>query len=167
MLAPVIICWVNHDTVSVASAASPWAGCVKRDLIGFGLTRYMGPAIQLPSLLQWVLGAFFKSLIIFPVRIQFLKANARENTPASADDIRDAGLITRLGRSPGGGHVSPLQHSCLENPTDRGAWWATIHRVRKSWTRLKQVSTQPKRIHRKRDSVYPRNHHTRLPPPSH
>ena len=154
MLATVIICWVNHDTVSVASTASPWAGRVKRDLIRFGLTRYMGPAIQLPSLLQQVLCAFFKSLIIFPVRIQFLKANARENMPASADDIRDSGSIPRLGRSPGGGHGSPLQHSCLENPMDRGAWWATVHRVRKSWTRLKQVSTQPKRIHRKRDSVY-------------
>ena len=134
MLATVIICWVNHDTVSVASTASPWAGRVKRDLIRFGLTRYMGPAIQLPSLLQQVLCAFFKSLIIFPVRIQFLKANARENMPASADDIRDSGSIPRLGRSPGGGHGSPLQHSCLENPMDRGAWWATVHRVRKSWT---------------------------------
>ena len=38
-----------------------------------------------------------------------------------------------LGRSPGGGHGSPLQYSCLDNPRDRGAWWATIHRVAKTW----------------------------------
>ena len=42
------------------------------------------------------------------------------------------------GRSPGGGHVSPLQYSCLENPMDRGAWWATVHWVAKRQTRPKQ-----------------------------
>ena len=44
------------------------------------------------------------------------------------------------GRSPGRGHGNPLQYSCLENPMDRGAWWATVHRVTKSWTSLKQLS---------------------------
>ena len=39
----------------------------------------------------------------------------------------DLGLIRGLGRSPGGGHGNPLQNSCLENPMDRGAWWATVH----------------------------------------
>ena len=38
---------------------------------------------------------------------------------------------------PGGSHGNPLQYSCLENPLDRGAWWATVHRVARSWTRLK------------------------------
>ena len=51
------------------------------------------------------------------------------NPPANAGDIRDAGSIPGWGRSPGGGHGNPLQHSCLENPIDRGAWWATVHRV--------------------------------------
>ena len=51
-----------------------------------------------------------------------------------AGDIRDMGLIPGLGRSPGGGHGNPLQYSCLENPMDRGAWWATVHGVTKSWT---------------------------------
>ena len=51
------------------------------------------------------------------------------------------GLILGLGRSPGGGHDSSLQHSCLENPMDGGAWWATVHRVAKSETPLKQLST--------------------------
>ena len=49
-------------------------------------------------------------------------------------DVRDAGLIPRLGRSPGGGHGTPLQYSCLENPTDRGAWRATGHGVAESDT---------------------------------
>ena len=44
--------------------------------------------------------------------------------------------LTRLGRSPGGGHGNPLQHSCLENPLERGAWWATVRGVAKSQTQL-------------------------------
>ena len=55
-----------------------------------------------------------------------------KNPPANAGDIRDAGLIPGLGRSPGGGHGSPLQYSCLENPMDRGAWQATVHGVTKN-----------------------------------
>ena len=55
---------------------------------------------------------------------------------ANAGDIRDAGSIPLLGRSPGGGHSNALQYSCLENPTDRGAWRPTVHRVAKSRTRL-------------------------------
>ena len=63
-----------------------------------------------------------------------------KNTPASAGDIRDTGLIPGSGRSPGGGHGNPLQYSCLKNPMDRGAWWATVHGVTKSRTQLKQRS---------------------------
>ena len=64
-----------------------------------------------------------------------------KNLPANAGDIRDADSITGSGRSPGGGHNNPLQYSCLENPMDRGAWRATVHKVTKSWTQLKQLST--------------------------
>ena len=64
-----------------------------------------------------------------------------KNPPASAGDIRDMGLIPGSGRSPGGEDGSPLQYSCLENPMDRGAWQDTIHRVAKSQTRLKPLST--------------------------
>ena len=56
-----------------------------------------------------------------------------KNLPASGD-LRDKGLIPGLGRSPGGGHSSPLQYSCLEKPMDRGAWRAMVHRVTKSGT---------------------------------
>ena len=64
-----------------------------------------------------------------------------KNLPANAGDIRDMGLISGLGRSPGEKHGNPVQYSCLENPMDTGAWWATVHGVTKSWTRLKQLST--------------------------
>ena len=47
-----------------------------------------------------------------------------KNPPAIAEDIEDKGLIPESGRSPGGGHGNPLQHSCLENSMDRGAWKA-------------------------------------------
>ena len=47
------------------------------------------------------------------------------------EDARDLGLIPGLGRSPGGGHGNPLQYSCLENPMDRGAWQATVHRLQR------------------------------------
>ena len=57
-----------------------------------------------------------------------------KNQPASAGDIRDAGSVLGLGRSPGGGHGSPLQYSCLENPMGRGVWRAMVHRVAKSQT---------------------------------
>ena len=64
-----------------------------------------------------------------------------KNPPASAGDVRDLGSITGSGRSPGGGRGNPLQYSCLENPMDREAWQATIHRIAQSWTQLKQLST--------------------------
>ena len=67
---------------------------------------------------------------------------AVKNPPANSGDIRDESLIPGAGRSPGGGHRNPLQYSCLENPMDRGAWQATVHRVAKSWTGLKRLSTQ-------------------------
>ena len=56
------------------------------------------------------------------------------NLPANAGDIRDTGLIPGFGRSPVGGRGNPFQYSCLENLTDRGAWWATVLRVTKSQT---------------------------------
>ena len=60
-----------------------------------------------------------------------------KNPPANAGDIRDMGSVPGLGRSPGRGHDNPLQYSCLETPTDRGAWRAIVHTVTKSQTRLR------------------------------
>ena len=63
-----------------------------------------------------------------------------KNLPANVGDISDTDSIPGWGRSPGGGNGNPLQYSCLENPTDRGAWQATVHRVTESQTQLKQLS---------------------------
>ena len=81
-----------------------------------------------------------------------------KNPPAEAGDLRDASLIPGsgrspkrlrfdpgLGRSPGEGNGNSLQYSCLENPMERVAWWATVRGVAKSWTRLKQLSTHAER----------------------
>ena len=54
--------------------------------------------------------------------------------PAHARDVRNAGSIPGSGESPGEGNGNPLQYSCLENPTDRGARQATVHTTSKSWT---------------------------------
>ena len=59
-----------------------------------------------------------------------------KNLPANARDAGDPGLIPEWGRSPGGGNGNPLQHSCQENPMNRGAWWATVHSAPKSQARL-------------------------------
>ena len=63
-----------------------------------------------------------------------------KNQPANAGDLTDAGSILGSGRSPRGGNGKPLQYSCLENPMDRGAWWAIAHGVARSWVRLKRLS---------------------------
>ena len=55
------------------------------------------------------------------------------NPPGNTGDVRDTGSIPGLGRSSGGGNDNPLQYSCLENPMDREAWWATVHGVAKTW----------------------------------
>ena len=57
-----------------------------------------------------------------------------KNLPANAGDVSDTDLIPGLGRYPGEGNGNPLQHSCLENPMDGGAWKATVHEVPKSQT---------------------------------
>ena len=64
------------------------------------------------------------------------------NPPDNAGHVRDAGSIRGWGRSPGGGHGNPLQYSCWDNPMDRGAWQATVHRITQNRTRLKRHSLQ-------------------------
>ena len=59
-----------------------------------------------------------------------------KESACNAGATGDWGLISRSGRSPGGGHGNPLQYPCLGNPMDRGAWQATVRGVSKSWTRL-------------------------------
>ena len=59
-----------------------------------------------------------------------------KNPPANAGDAGDVSSVPGLGRSFGKGNGNPLQYSCLENPVDRGAWWATVHEVTKSQSQL-------------------------------
>ena len=67
--------------------------------------------------------------MIFPNALWgFPGGSDSKETTCSAGDL---GLIPGLGRCPGGGHGNPLQYSCLENPKDRGAWWAIVHGGRK------------------------------------
>ena len=63
-----------------------------------------------------------------------------KNPPANAEYARDVGSTPELGRPPGVGNGNPPQFSCLENPMDRGAWQAMVHRVAKSQTQLKRLS---------------------------
>ena len=63
------------------------------------------------------------------------------DSKASAYNAGDPGSILGLGRSPGEGKGNPLQHSCLENPMDGGAWWATVHGVAKSRTQLSDFTS--------------------------
>ena len=76
-----------------------------------------------------------------------------KNPSANAEDIEDVGSIPESGRSPGGGHGNPLQYSCRENPMDRGAWWATVHRVAQSWTRLKRLRMHNEWTKRSQEAV--------------
>ena len=62
--------------------------------------------------------------------------SAGKNSPSNAGDTRDTSLIPGLGKSLGEGNGNPHQYPCLGNPMHRGAWWATVHRVAESQTRL-------------------------------
>ena len=61
----------------------------------------------------------------------FSGGSVGKESACSAGDTGDMGSIPRSGRSPGGGHSNPLQYSCLENPMDREAWWATVPRLQR------------------------------------
>ena len=106
-----------------------WASCM------------MFPCVSLPLLLLGV-EPFCFLLHNFWVNTDLLwgfpGGSMVKNPPVNAGD---GGLIPGSGRSPGGGNDNSLQYTCLENPMDRGAWWATVHGVTKSQTRLKQLST--------------------------
>ena len=64
-----------------------------------------------------------------------------KNPPANIGDLRDTGVISGLGRTPGGGNGNLLQYSCLENSMDREVWWAAVHRPTKMLDTDEQLST--------------------------
>ena len=72
-----------------------------------------------------------KFTLLIDVLAQWLSS---KESACNARATGDMGSVPGLGRSPGGWHSNPLQYSCLENPKNRGAWWATVHAVTKSQT---------------------------------
>ena len=86
-------------------------------------------------LITLILSHFFEAGNI--ITMGFPGGMVVKNLHANAGDIGEAELVPNLGRSPRGGNGNPLQYSCLENPMDRGAWWATVHGDAKSWKHLR------------------------------
>ena len=89
---------------------------------------------------------------------RLLVAPVVKNPLANAGNVRNVGSIPGSGRSPGEGNGNPLQYSCLENLMDRGAWWATVHRVAKSQTQLKRLSMHmhtlsAQKLHEQNDNI--------------
>ena len=68
----------------------------------------------------------------FPAGTNFPGGSVVKDLPASAGDAADVDLVPGSGKSPGGGRGNPLQHYCLENPMDRGTWWAIVHEATKN-----------------------------------
>ena len=124
---------VSHSTVSFplkqrmcSVAKSCWLLC---DPMGCSPPGSCAHGIFQARILEWEQW----SVIIHASQVALVV----KNPPANAGDQRDVGSNPGSGRSPGEGNGNPLQYSCLENPMDRGAWWATVHGVTKSQTRLK------------------------------
>ena len=92
----------------------------------------------LNALISFFISVF--TALLFKMPLLSVVALAVKNAPANTGDIRDVGSIPRSGRPPGGRHGNPLQYSCLKNPIDGGAWWATVHGVTQSQILLKQLS---------------------------
>ena len=132
-----LACVINQSFVggvggpksSLTSMVLIYACCsgviVKRD---FTLTRVLGWAVSY-------------MVILGPSQDHFLPGGlSGKESSCNAGGTGDMGSIPESGRSPGGGPGVPLQYSCLENPMERGAWRATVHRVTKSRTRLSNLS---------------------------
>ena len=98
---------------------------------------------------EWkLLPAFtWKGLVVplhrvhWPELLTDLASQMVKNPSAKAGDTRGVSSIPGLGRSHGGGHSNPLQYTCLENPMNRAAWWATVCGAAQNWRQLKQLST--------------------------
>ena len=127
----------GHYSVSTPAALTP-AGCTTIDVNINHLELASDPQVK-GLVLHWT-GFTSHASHTLGVPRAATWALVVKNPPANAGDIRNAELILGLGRSPGGGHGDSLQYSCLENPMDRGAWWAAVHRSQ-SRTQLKRLST--------------------------
>ena len=84
--------------------------------------------------------------VFFSLAKGFLGGASGKESTCNAGDSGDMGSIPGSGRPPGGGNGNPFQYSCLENPMDREAWWATVHRVTQSRPGLKLISTHARSL---------------------
>ena len=91
---------------------------------------------------HWLIKWCVNICIALPIQLGFPGGSAIKKLPANAGDTGDASLILGSGRSPGEGKGNPLQHSCLRNPRNRGAWRAAVHGVAKSGAQLTDYTTQ-------------------------
>ena len=83
-----------------------------------------------------------KQTILFKITSYWIEGfPGGSEVKASPCNAGDPSWIPGLGRSPGEGNGNLLQYSCLKNPMDGGAWWATVHGVAKSWTRLSNFTS--------------------------
>ena len=73
-----------------------------------------------------------RSFSSYPIDFQFLGGSDGKESACNAGNL--GFLIPESGRAPGEGNGNPIQYFCLENPMDRGTWWATVHGITKSWT---------------------------------
>ena len=112
---------------ALLKGCSPAASCPQRSCCQWSLLSMNRPGIQRPDFWQLCL----HTQVVLVVK----------NLPANIEDLRDMGSILGWGRSPGGGHSNSLQCSCLENPMDRGVWWAIVHGVTKSHGRSVTTDT--------------------------
>ena len=105
------------------------------------LTVEQNVALEGKNCWPWAWDHQMKNSVDLRKTLGFPGGSVVKNLPASA---ANTGSISGLGKSPGEGNGNPFQYSCLENPRDGGAWWASIYGVTQSWTRLKQLSSSSK-----------------------
>ena len=102
------------------------------EVLNFNIAKFKTFSFTFNTLSILSMTLIFGLTYIFPGASQV--AIVVKNSPANAGDVRDVGSISGLGRSPAEGNGNPLQYSCLESPMDRGARWATVYEVSRSWT---------------------------------
>ena len=133
--------WTAVPAVRVGAGSKRQEATLLRQVTGAGLCSRTPSLPQLVGVQEAGLGfAHFPASCFFQASQVVLVV---KNLPANAGDIRDLGSIPGLGRSPGGRNGSPLQYFCLENPMDRGAWRAAVHRVAQCGTWLKRLARTP------------------------
>ena len=121
----------NSSLTSMVLIYACWSGVIVKR--AFTLTRVLGWTISY----MVILGPSQDHLLPWGL--------SSKESACSAGATGDVGSIPESGRSPAGGPGIPLQYSCLENPMDRGDWWAAVHRVTKSRTRLNNLSRRERR----------------------